>query len=169
MSNHLAPTLNIMRLDGLPLAPIDEVGYWPEHVRRVVAQLVADSSVREVWLIGSQVNGTASPTSDWDLLVFASREPVTREERCPGVDVLWKGPTQTRLEGQAESQQIDFGNFRWSEGNDRTASYVGYKLVQFEYGVSRDASISPVLRPSLRGLRIWATPKRGDASDIQDA
>jgi hypothetical protein len=35
--------------------------------------------------------------------------------------------------------------------------YVGYKFIEFDYGVARDASISPVLRPikesSAFGLR----------------
>src|SRR6476646_10723261 len=112
----------------------------PQHVQCVITQLVADPSVYKIWLIGSQINGVASPQSDWDLLVFANREPDAREARCRGVDVIWKGPTKTLLEGQLGSQQLDFNNFRWTEGDDGTAEYVGCKSHEFELGVAHDAS-----------------------------
>lgn len=135
----------------------------PEHVQRVITELVADSSVHKIWLVGSRANGTASPTSDWDLLVFSNRDPNVREERCSDVDVIWKGPTQTQREGG--SIQIDFTRFQWAENDDGTADYVGYKFIEFEYGVVRDASISPVSRPPQRAVCIWAELKNDDALD----
>lgn len=137
--------------------------HLPEHVQRVITELVADSSVHKIWLVGSQVNGTASPTSDWDLLVFSSREPSVREERCPNVDVIWKGPTQTQREGS--SIQINFTKFQWSESNEGTAGYVGHKFIEFEYGVARDVSISPVLQLPQRAVCIWAALKNDDVPD----
>ena len=137
--------------------------HLPEHVQRVVTELVADSSVHKVWLVGSQANGTASPTSDWDLLVFSDREPSVREERCSDVDVIWKGPSQTQREGG--SIQIDFTKFQWDEKDDGTADYVGYKFIEFEYGVARDASISPVLRPPQRAICIWPALKTDGVRD----
>lgn len=136
---------------------------FPENVQRVITELVADSPVYKIWLVGSQANGTASPTSDWDLLVFSNREPSIREERCSDVDVIWKGPTQTQREGGPI--QIDFTRFRWTENDDGTADYVGYKFIDFEYGVVRDASISPVLRPPQRAVCIWAALKNDDVPD----
>lgn len=137
--------------------------HLPEHVQRVITELVADTSVHKIWLVGSQVNGTASPTSDWDLLVFSNREPSIQEERCPNVDVIWKGPTQTQREGG--SIQIDFTKFQWIENDDVTADYNGYKFIEFEYGVARDASISPVLRPPQIAVCIWAALKSDDVPD----
>jgi Nucleotidyltransferase domain len=131
----------------------------PEHVQGVITQLAADTSVKEIWLIGSQINGTSSPSSDWDLLVFANRDPSVREERCPGVDVLWNGPTRTLLEGQPESKQIDFNNFQWAEGDDGTAQYVARKFNEFGPGVGRDASTPLVLRFPQRARRIFPAPK----------
>ena len=157
-----------MRLDSDPRSPIESaIVQLPEHVQRVIAELVVDAFVREIWLLGSQVNGTASASSDWDLLVFANREPIVREERCPDprVDVIWKGPTQTLLEGQPEFKQIDFNNFQWAERDDGTADYVGYKFIEFEYGVVRDASISPVLRQPQRAVRIWGESMGSDSID----
>ncbi len=154
-----------MRLDSNPQrsAAASATAHLPEHVQRVITELVADTSVHEIWLVGSQVNGTASPSSDWDLLVFANREPNVQEERYPHVDVIWKGPTKTQREGG--SIQIDFKNFQWAERDDGTADYVGYKFIESEYGIARDASISPVLRPAQRAVRIWAVQKSDDVPD----
>lgn len=79
------------------------------------------------------------------------------------MDVIWKGPTKAQREGGAI--QIDFKNFQWTEKDDGTADYVGYKFIEFEYGVARDASISPVLRPTQRAVRIWAVLKSDDVPD----
>jgi hypothetical protein len=134
--------------------------HLPPHVLSAISELAADISVREIWLVGSQINGTASPASDWDLLVFANSEPEVREVRFSGVDVIWKGPTNTLLEGQPESQQINFSNFMWNEGSDGTAEYVGYKFNEFEPGAVRDASTPLVLRPCQRAVRVWPIPNR---------
>ena len=152
-----------MRLNGNTqrAAALSAATHLPEHVQRVVTELIADSSVHKIWLVGSQANGTASPTSDWDLLVFSDREPNVREERCSNVDVIWKGPSQTQREGG--SIQIDFTKFQWAEKDDGTADYVGHKFIEFEYGVARDASISPVLRPPQRAICIWAALNDNDA------
>ena len=154
-----------MRLDSNPRrsAAALAIAHLPEHVQRVITELVADTSVHEIWLVGSQVDGTASPSSDWDLLVFANREPNVRKERCPNVDVIWKCPTKTQREGG--SIQIDFKNFQWTERDDGTADYVGYKFNECEYGVDRDASISPVLRSTQRAVRIWAIQRSADVPD----
>lgn len=145
------------------LATTSATTHFPEHVQRVITELVADSSVLKIWLVGSQANGTASPTSDWDLLVFSDCEPNVREERCHDVDVIWNGPTQTQREG--DSIQIDFSKFQWNEKDDGTADYVGYKFIEFEYGVARDASISPVLRTLQKAICIWRALNNDDTTD----
>lgn len=35
--------------------------------------ILAAPGVRDIWLIGSRANGSAGPTSDWDLLVFGDQ------------------------------------------------------------------------------------------------
>lgn len=150
-----------MRLDRDPqwTAAANATMNLPDYVHRVISELVADASVYKIWLVGSQANGTASPISDWDLLVFSDREPIFREERRSDVDVIWKGPSQTQREGG--SIQIDFAKFQWAEKDDGTADYVGYKFIEFEYGVARDASTSPVLRPPQNAILIWARKEDG--------
>jgi|SRR5450759_3665356 len=44
--------------------PFDIQKYVQELVRR-------NPAITAAWLIGSRANGTAKPTSDWDILVFA--------------------------------------------------------------------------------------------------
>ena len=145
-----------------PSAAASATRQVPEHVQSAISELAADTSIRAIWLIGSQVNGTASASSDWDLLVFSIRDPNVREVRVPGVDVIWKGPTRTLLEGQPEFQQIDFNNFMWNERNDGTAEYVGYKLNEFETGVVYDTATPRALRLTQSAVRIWPTPHRSD-------
>ena len=94
---------------------------------------------------------------------FLNREPSVREERCPDVDVIWKGPTQTQREGG--SIPIDFTKFQWIENDDGTADYVGCKFIEFEYGVARDAAISPMLQSPQRAVCIWAALKNDDVPD----
>ena len=38
------------------------------YVRKLAT---AHRNVKEMWLLGSRANGTAKPTSDWDILAFA--------------------------------------------------------------------------------------------------
>lgn len=115
----------------------------PEHVQGVVNELAAESDVRQIWLIGSRGNETALPSSDWDLLVFAGREPNDSEARHANVDVIWRGPSRTKLEGG--SIEMDFKNFQWADRGDGFADYVGF---DFEpHGRSR---------PARRAVRLWA-------------
>jgi hypothetical protein len=49
-----------MHLDSNPQrsAAARAIVHLPEHVQRVITELVADTSVHEIWLVGSQVDGT---------------------------------------------------------------------------------------------------------------
>jgi predicted nucleotidyltransferase len=72
-------------------------GHWKMQlhlaVTKLVEELQSDDSVMQVWLIGSQTSGGASLESDWDLLVFSTREASVTSARNPKIDVLWKGPS----------------------------------------------------------------------------
>lgn len=47
--------------------PADRVDLTP--IRQLVARIVAAWRPEQIWLFGSQARGTATPSSDWDLLV----------------------------------------------------------------------------------------------------
>jgi predicted nucleotidyltransferase len=69
----------------------------PAIVLRVINELKADKSVREIWLIGSRANKMATPTSDLDFLVRSNSDPEERSARCDSIDILWAGPSGTVL------------------------------------------------------------------------
>lgn len=131
----------------------------PESVECVIPALAVDSSVQEIWLIGSRVSGTANTDSDWDLLVMSAREPASADARENKVDVLWRGPSgRILLEGQHEEMTIDFRDFRWCETDGR-ATYCGRKSRDVPDGVGYDTSTSLDYFVTCKGIRIW---KRSD-------
>ena len=121
----------------------------------MLEELASDSSVSEVWLVGSRANGTALRGSDWDLLVFSDLEPSPTRSRMAGVDVLWKGPSgNVLLEGQSEHYVFNFSDFVWIQtGRDR-ARYRGKRFNDVPQGV-RDASVPFQSFVDADALRLW--------------
>lgn len=127
----------------------------PDRIRQVIAELEADASVREVWLIGSQADGSATTASDWDLLVRSSQEPQCKPARYLGIDILWAGPSgQVLLEGQSEFLAFAFTDLQWNEQEDGTAQYLGRKFVEREVGVVYDTSEPVQSRSAAKALRV---------------
>lgn len=128
---------------------------FPDRVEHILAQLAADESVSQVWLIGSQADGSATAASDWDLLVFSSRDPQNRPARLPGIDILWVGPSgKVLLEGQSNSLAFAFTDLQWNEQLDGTAQQLGRKFVEREVGVAYDASKPVQIRSVARAVRV---------------
>lgn len=63
-------------------------------VEYVAVLIAAYPAIREVWLIGSRADNTASPSSDWDYLAFADRftfDDLARRDgdlNDPAIDLL---------------------------------------------------------------------------------
>lgn len=87
----------------------------PDPIREFASMLVR--SGHAVWVIGSQVNGTATPDSDWDLLVFGD-EGLLAElhamEPVPGCDpmVVHKGDAFTKPWAGGQAGGLPSGNGR---------------------------------------------------------
>jgi hypothetical protein len=127
----------------------------PEYIKNLVAQLAEDISIMEVWLIGSRASGTYHESSDWDILVFSTREPQVNSTRVAGVDVLWKGPSgNILLEGQPDSFQFNFSDFQWLDYAEGRATYRGRKFLEVPEGI-RDASIPLQSFVESKALRLW--------------
>jgi len=138
--------------------PVEIVNGMPQNVLGVIDQLSQDPSVLEVWLIGSRVNMSATTDSDWDLLVFSTKEPYETLAREKGVDVLWKGPSgKVLLEGQPECMKVCFSDFQWAESESDKAAYVGRKFVDCKSGEVRDASEPAQVRGHSLASRIWVS------------
>ncbi len=131
----------------------------PPHVEGVIGQLISDANVNQIWLIGSRANGSASATSDWDLLVLSEKEPSNCSRCCPGIDVLWCGPSgSTLVEGAYKHLTFQFSDFKWKAQNGE-ATYLDRKFTDVEYGVTRDASQPVLVRSQQRALLIWQRSK----------
>lgn len=102
----------------------------PDHVDAIVKELSQDLSTHEIWLIGSRATGNYNVSSDWDLLLFSNEEPVPRERRCEGVDVLHCGPSGViLLEGQSA----------WMESASKTSG--GRRLMKQQLSIKANASL----------------------------
>lgn len=133
----------------------------PPCVRAAVIAIAADTDTREVWLIGSQANGTATPESDWDLLVMSAREPVVTEKRFEGIDVLHLGPSgKLLLEGMSSSHELQFTDFRWVITSPTTAAYRGMRFIPVEPGVGRDIADPRVIYQPALGALLWSREAR---------
>jgi hypothetical protein len=142
-------------MGALPQAPS-----LPIAVSQVLRDLRADASVLEVWLIGSRAAGCAAPESDWDLLVFSSAEPVSREPRADGVDVLWSGPSgAVLLEGMSATYSRDLSDYEWHDLGAGRATYRGRKFTGAADAKGiRDASVPLQVFTAAVGCLLW---KRG--------
>jgi len=132
-------------------------GNLPKEIEKVVHDLRRDEGAREIWLIGSQASGCATPQSDWDLLIIADREPIVRSHRESSVDVLWCGPSgRVLLEGQPESLEFKFSDFHWNEYENGRAKYRGRKFTDASASIIRDAA-EPIQKfVEAAAVRLWA-------------
>lgn len=122
---------------------------------QVLQELALDERVESVWLIGSRANGTASKSSDWDLLVFQTHDPAPTQAKHPDVDVLRVGPSgKVLLDGQSEEHTLLFADFQW-EGSGEVARYRGKHFVAFTEGQAVDVDAPRFLRPWQCAKRLW--------------
>jgi hypothetical protein len=129
-------------------------GPLPDFVQRALAELSNGSATLSIWLVGSRANGTATESSDWDLLVFSEAEPQERSRRCDELDVIHVGPSGLFLaEGQrAAEYTLSFSNWEWKEQGDQ-ATYTGCDLPDGATG--RNAEGTPFNRPQRQAKRVW--------------
>lgn len=129
-------------------------------VALAVAELAAEPSTREVWLIGSRANGTATDESDWDLLVFTDEDPrpVAARRLKIKIDILRVGPSgRALLEGKPEELRFDFADFSWSPVSGECASYIGKKPNGYVELQARDTDTPRFQRLNLKARLLWST------------
>jgi hypothetical protein len=115
-------------------------------------------SVKEIWLLGSRANGTAGPDSDWDLLVLADEEALTRLRRTPSlhlpnVDCL----VATNQEFvNAWGEKVKSGSmpgWEWVRLNDFFAEYTEKKWEDAEDGAG-------VVSRRRKAVQVWPNDGR---------
>lgn len=132
-------------------------------VAPAVALLSAEPSTREVWLIGSRANGTATDESDWDLLVFMDEDPrpVAARQLKIKIDILRVGPSgQVLLEGKPKEFTFNFADFSWSLVSEECASYVGKKPNDYVDLQAYDTDTRRFQRPKLKARLLWSTSQK---------
>lgn len=127
-------------------------------VALAVAELAAEPSTREVWLIGSRANGTATEESDWDLLVFTDEDPhpVAARRLKVKIDILRVGPSgRALLEGKPEDLRFEFADFSWSSVSGECASYIGKKSNDYVDLQAYDMDTPRFRRLKLKARLLW--------------
>lgn len=107
-----------------------------EYVDRLVSFC---PEIREVWLIGSRANGTATNKSDWDYLVFGDEEIMARlganldMKRCK-IDILVVYDRDTfRAPWPRNNGKTKYGSlnsWKWRVNSSKTAQYSSAKEIE---------------------------------------
>lgn len=127
----------------------------PHCVNLALERIKRQDAVQEIWLIGSQANNTAKPSSDWDLLVLANAETVFRPKQNPEVDVIWCNPSNSCLaEGSTEQLIFPFSDFQWCQDVNE-AIYTGRKFTDYEPNTAFDMSEPLQVRTQQKAFRLW--------------
>lgn len=112
----------------------------PYYVSQIIDELKLEDSTISIWLIGSRANGNAKNSSDWDLLVFSTKETCVTGRRHENVDVIIVDPTEScLLEGKTIDFKLSFKNWSWSDKGGGFATYIGQKFIDYPSGI-RDSS-----------------------------
>ena len=127
------------------------------YVRKVAA---SHRNVTEMWLLGSRANGTATETSDWDILAFADESTLNslREDyqlHHPAVDLLVVKSADDRFEKHWEKKKSgSLELWQWNRLSDTEATYRSAKFVP-DPGETHHGDFHEQI---LKAIRLW--PKR---------
>ncbi|MFQ2603572.1 nucleotidyltransferase domain-containing protein [Aeromonas caviae] len=98
-------------------------------------------AITDIWLIGSQANGNAKPSSDWDFLVFSESsifEEVKKNTSFhrPDVDLLLVEEYGEFSKPFGEPKGGSLLKWKWQQNTEETAQYEGCKWVPDEEAVN---------------------------------
>lgn len=106
---------------------------FPEHMQPLIRDLL-DRGL-DIWLIGSRVNPTGEPPSDWDLIVFGSPEVLEEfsQQPPPGdLDLLvvtdgenFECPWPRPSDGVIKRGELT--KWKWTPTSKTSATYAGTK------------------------------------------
>jgi predicted nucleotidyltransferase len=90
--------------------------------------------IESIWLISSRANELARDNSDWDILVFASREVLSKLRERPMLKrkqfdlfVVYNGKDFQEAWPEGEPKSGDLGEWEWKEISPKDAVYKGRK------------------------------------------
>lgn len=101
----------------------------PSDVSEIVEELKKEKTTKSIWLVGSRANGNAHKNSDWDLLVFSSKDPEPTKSRKDNIDVIIVGSNNKYLlEGQNQDYIGEFDTWYWQKTSDTEATYLNLTI-----------------------------------------
>jgi predicted nucleotidyltransferase len=116
----------------------------PAHIGSLVCDLKRKG--HSVWLLGSRANGTSTPGSDWDLLVFGDLELAKELAQISPVDLVdllvvidrdrFLSPWNKTIEGLVKSGSLS--SWEWSQVDSQSATYSGTKWPN-DWGSTKNA------------------------------
>jgi len=111
--------------------------------------------LKSIWLFGSRANGTATATSDWDLIAFGNETTLkylhaAQHLHNPSIDffVVANGD-DLRAPWGADDKLLSLSELSWDEVSDGLAEYV-----QSKAGSEPDSSAT---LKKVRAIRVWPT------------
>ena len=109
----------------------------PLEIHALVRELGRVEGVESIWIIGSQANGRATPTSDWDFLVLGPEQSLKNiaaqwHQQPANVDILvvvdgdqFQSPWPR--EGTTKPKSGSLNTWEWRQDSSNEASYLGTK------------------------------------------
>lgn len=112
-----------------------------EDVKTYIEQLVSSyPKITSIWLIGSRANGTATKNSDWDFMIFGSKD-ILKSLRTDSrfhfdlIDLLvvYNGRDFEKPWGE-KSKSGSLSEWNWKEADSNNATYRATKPIYDENG-----------------------------------
>jgi hypothetical protein len=127
-----------------------------------------DSDIYEVWLIGSRANGTASDSSDWDLLVFGGVDSLDRLRRHgntlarENIDVLVVfGDDLFEKPWGDKKKSGSLLTWNWQRVSDNKAIYTQAKrMPQTEDDSDYADTLGMIEKSTVKAIRLWRADTR---------
>lgn len=130
----------------------------PDISEFVLSIVDSTPGIDSIWLIGSRVNGTAKPESDWDFIVFGTYETLEHLKSAihlhrHDVDFLIVN-SGTRFQAGWGTKAGDLVEWEWSQISQDRSTYTETKWIDREDGAGWTSR-------QRQGIRIWSI---GDVS-----
>jgi len=135
-----------------------------EEINELLDALVKNvPGIKSIWLIGSRANGTATPSSDWDFLIFGNYSVVelirsSSEWYLDNIDLLVVTEGGKFTEPYGSGKSGDLISWMWHREGPATATYQGSKCELFNPdGDGFVGGKTPFITDTLKAVRVRGT------------
>lgn len=131
-----------------------------DKIRDYIERLCAKyQDISSVWLLGSRANGSATATSDWDLMAFGNATVLDHlrgdvEFHIDGVDLLVvDGATGAFEKPWGRAKEGSLKGWHWRQLSELEAEYLATKFTPV--CVIDGSEMGPLDMSEKRALRVW--------------